>query len=102
MGYPARRILTQREVEREEMVERGVEGSPDGLHHPRVPQLPRAQLSVKHERCLFLVWLHTPHEERLALTQSRHQGIQRSLELQTESGRLPAGLRRLRGEEGEG
>jgi hypothetical protein len=57
----------------------------DRLHHTRVPQLTRAQQTVKLARRLVLVGLDTTHEPRVALAKCRHEGVERRLELPAQS-----------------
>ena len=69
---------------------------PDGLHHPGVAQLSRAELTIKHKRLLELIWLDAADKERLALTEGGHETVQGLLELNAKGLRLLAGVCGLR------
>ena len=62
--------------------------SPNRLHHASISQLSGAELSVKSQGFFKFIGLDTANKERLTSTESVHQRVQGTLELETQGGRL--------------
>lgn len=61
---------------------------PDGLQHPRVPQLALDRFFVELIRNLLAVRLDASDEKRIRLVQSIHEGVEGLLELGGDGQRL--------------